>query len=102
MRDEGERVGCGQLEIAVVGAGAASTCVMGAEPMTTRGRFERAAPTTTRGWLERDESDRRGPRISESGCTNGRGSLHRERMGRAREGDWRRQLDPTSQRERER
>jgi hypothetical protein len=31
VREEGERVGCGQLEMAGVRAGAASACVMGAE-----------------------------------------------------------------------
>jgi hypothetical protein len=36
IREERERVGCRQLEMAGVGAGVASACVVGAESTTTR------------------------------------------------------------------
>jgi hypothetical protein len=73
VREEGERVGCGQLEMA--GAGTASACVVGAEST--------ACTRTVRG----DRSDGRGP-------------LRREKTGRAREGKRRRQVGPTGYRER--
>jgi hypothetical protein len=57
--------------------------------------------------FERDGSDKRGPRTSESRRANGSsaltgGSHCAEREWDAREGNWHRHLGPTGQRERER
>jgi hypothetical protein len=84
MREKGERVGCGQLEMTGMWAGVASACVVGTESTATHGSYVRA--------VSRDGSDRRGPRASERGCANWRLALtggaryaERERGAQARE-----------------
>jgi hypothetical protein len=85
--------GCGQLEMARVGGG----CNLGVH------RGHGVHGVRADGWGDR--SDRRDPRASERGNTNGRlaltGRTHRQRGKRARErGGRRRQISPIGQRER--
>jgi hypothetical protein len=97
VREEGEGVGCEQLEMAWVGGGVASACVVGVE-------------STACVWVVRvdgwgDGSNRWGPRASERGRANGRSALTggarcAERGRGAREGKRCQQGDPTGQMER--
>jgi hypothetical protein len=80
--------GAGQLENTGLGADTALACVVGVETTATRGSCARAV-REGRVWQVRSMDQREQARkwvVS----ADGRVPLHRERTGRAREGDWHR------------
>jgi hypothetical protein len=84
VREEGERVGCGQLEMARVGASVASACVVGALSTATCGS---CAWAVQEGWVRQVESTDQRERVRERAVSaDGWVPLRRERTGRARGG----------------